>query len=181
MAGYLEAVKAELGATPLWANLTNDTDTTDDWEAYLPHLDGIMNEYFVARWDGIYARPAVWEQQLRQVELVLGQGKQYLIASQGGRDDVDRMRFALASYLLVAGAGATFRYADNTGGEATSPNYYQLWRYPEYDARLGPPTSARYHVGSAWRRDFACGYVTADPVSHIGTIVAITWLRLGCF
>ncbi len=89
------------------------------------------------------------------------------------------MRFALASYLLVAGDGVAFRYGDASGGEAASPGYYQLWRYAEYDARLGAPTGGRYQAGGAWRRDFACGYVTADPVSHVGTIV-VDASRPGC-
>ena len=80
-------------------------------------------------------------------------------------------RIALASHLLVAGYGATIRYGDGTGSENTSPSYYELWRYPEYDARLGGPTGGRYQAGDIWRRDFACGYVTADPASHVGTII----------
>ena len=89
------------------------------------------------------------------------------------------MRLALASYRLVAGYGATFRYGDGTSGENTSPGYYQLWRYSEYDAELGAPRGDRYQAGGLWRRDFACGYVTADPVSHTGTIVAEP-TRPGC-
>ena len=39
-AGFLQAVKAELGAALLWANLTSGADAPSDWDAHPPYLDG---------------------------------------------------------------------------------------------------------------------------------------------
>jgi hypothetical protein len=179
VAGFLQGVRAEIGGALLWANMTSGTDAPDDWDLYAPYLDGFMSEYFVARWSGTYVSPSTWETQLRQAEMASIRGKTFLGIGQGTKYDTNRMRFALASYLLVANNGVAFRYGDASGGEATSPSYYQLWRYPEYEARLGAPMGARYQSGGAWRRDFACGSVTVNPSNQSG-LIAIDSARPGC-
>jgi hypothetical protein len=171
VADYLQTMRAVV-ALPVWGNMTVGTDTATDWDQYALYLDGFMNEYFVARWAGTFASPTIWETQLRQVELMTAQGKGVLAVSQGSQGDTARMRFALASYLLVAADGVYFRYTNDSA-------YYEAWLYSEYQARLGLPTGARYQASGVWRRDFACGYVTANPSTNTGAIVVDT-SRSGC-
>ena len=62
------------------------------------------------------------------------------------------MLYAYASYLLVAAPEVLFRYSSDPLG------YRELWRYPEYDLRLGSPTGLKRRVAQAvWRRDFDNG------------------------
>ena len=166
VAGFLAQARGRLGSAPIWANMTSVNDTANDFDPYLPYLDGVLNEYFVARWFGEFADPTVWEVQLQQAEKALGQGKAFTAVGQGSRTDLERMRFALASYLLVADGESYFRY---TGDADLS--YYEAWLYDDYEAQLGVPLGSRYKTGSQWRRDFACGYVLADPAAHGGRIV----------
>jgi hypothetical protein len=137
-----------------------------------------MNEYFVTRWRGTVVSPTVWEVQLGQAERVLSEGRGLLAVAQGQRDDMARLRFALASFLLIARPGAYFRYAHQDA-------YEQLWLYDDYEIRLGQPRGARYADGAFWRRDFECGQVAVDPAGQLGSISAIPrsrWesLALGC-
>jgi hypothetical protein len=175
VAGLLGAVRKEVGPRPVWANLTNGNDLPTDWDAYLAHLDGIMHEAFVAGWDGDLADPERWETQVQQAEAALDRGKGLVTVSQGPRDDAARMRFALATYLLVAQDRASFRYADGSGGEDTSPDYFKLWDYAEYTLALGPPVGNRHRDGGVWRRDFGCGTVTVDVERQRGTITQTPW------
>jgi hypothetical protein len=65
------------------------------------------------------------------------------------------MRFALASYLMIAGPNTYFRYAN---GE----RYQEAWQYDDFENRLGSPLGPRYQDGELWRRDFACGSVSVE-------------------
>jgi hypothetical protein len=168
----LAALRGQLGNAVLWANLTSGNDTASDWDPYLPYLDGVMEEYFVARWGNTYTSPTMWDIQLRRAETLLSQGKTFIAVGQGGNSDTTRMRFALASYLLVARDQAYFRYAD-------ADLYAQTWVYGDYQTRLGNSMGSRYQAGSLWRRDFACGYVTVDSVNHHGGI-SVDPSRPGC-
>jgi len=170
--GYLSTLRARVGSILIWANTTGAYDTPSDEDAYLPYLDGVMNEYFVDRWGGTYASGSVWESQVRQAEKVLAQDKGFLGVGQGTQTDTTRMRFAFASYLLVSRTGAYFRYADENA-------YEQAWLYSDEQARLGSPLGGRYQSGASWRRDFACGYVTVDVTNKAGTI-ATDPTRPGC-
>ena len=169
--GLLSAVREQVGGT-IWANTVGAYELPSDEDGYLPYLDGVMREYFVDLWNGSYASPTVWEVQLQQAEKLSSQGKAFLGVAQGPRADTSRMRFGVASYLLIADARAFIRYADASA-------YHQAWLYGEYQARLGSPTTARYQAGGLWRRDFACGFVTVDPASRASTI-AVDISRPGC-
>lgn len=93
------------------------------------------------------------------------------MVGQGAQDDTDRMRFSLASYLLVAqgdGTQSTFRYT------RYDTYYEQMWLYPEYDTarQLGAPTGTCSEVSPGlWRRDFQRGYVQVDLSTHQGSLV----------
>jgi hypothetical protein len=169
---YLAALRGQLKDATLWANLTEGRSGTADLDPYLPYLDGVMNEYFVARWSGRYASPRLWETQIQQADKVLGQGKTFIAVAHGPADDESRMRFALASYLLVARDNAYFRYA-------ADEDYERLLMFDDYRVELGRPTGDRYQVGESWRRDFGCGYVQVD-VGHLDGDVELEPERLRC-
>jgi Hypothetical glycosyl hydrolase family 15 len=151
------------GDMQLWANLTEGATTADDWDVYLPQLDGLMDERFATGWNGV-SDPAAWLAQIERMEEVLSQGKAFVGVVQGGQSDEQLQQFGLASYLLAAGDNAYFRYANYD-------SYYDAWLYPNYASRLGAPLRARYQNASgAWRRDFACGSVSVDLSAKVGTI-----------
>jgi hypothetical protein len=170
--GLLAGLRGQVGNSTIWANTVGAYEVPSDEDGYLPYLDGVMREYFVDLWNGSYASPSVWEAQLQQAEKLSSQGKAFVGVAQGPRSDTTRMRFGVASYLLIANARAFIRYADDSA-------YHQAWLYSEYQARLGSPTTARYQTGGIWRRDFACGLVTVDPASRASTIAVDTSLP-GC-
>ena len=133
-------------------------------ERYIKHLDGVMIESFATDWSDGYREHDDWEQQLELAESVLSQGKAVILVSQGDENDLDRQKFAFASYLLVADEHAVFRYAN-------SDSYRNVWLYDDYNLDLGTPTGKRYESKSDWRRDFTNGYVTVNPQEHTAEIV----------
>ena len=133
-------------------------------ERYIKHLDGVMIESFATDWSDGYREHDDWEQQLELAESVLSQGKAVILVSQGDENDLDRQKFAFASYLLVADAHAVFRYAN-------SDSYRKVWLYDDYKLDLGTPTGKRYESKGDWRRDFTNGYVTVNPQEHKAEIV----------
>jgi hypothetical protein len=152
--------------------MTSFNDALGDWDDYLPYVDGVMDEFFIARWSDEYADVKTWEIQLRHMRRLREQGKGFIAVAQGTADwDAQRMRYALASYLLVARGAAYFRYAD-------AQQYEELWRYADYEAHLGRPLNDRYQTSGVWQRDFTCGYVTVDPERKLGTIVLDPWPRV---
>jgi hypothetical protein len=162
--GYFGQMRGALGTTPIWANFTEGDDSADDYAEYLPYVDGVMNEYFITQARGQTVGPNRWLSQIQQAESVLGQGKSFLAVAQGSRTENNRMRFALASYLMIAGPNTYFRYAD---GEL----YEQMWSYGDYEDRVGSPLGSRYRAGNLWRRDFTCGYATVDVERRAGEII----------
>ncbi|MFN0074221.1 MAG: putative glycoside hydrolase [Chloroflexota bacterium] len=161
--GYLETVRTGVPASLLWANLTEGLNQPDEYVPYLPYLDGVMNEYFVTLERGRAVGPNGWAAQLSQADSVTERGKSFLAISQGARNDLNRMRFALASYLMIAGPQTYFRYAD---GE----KYQEAWLFDDYENRLGSPLGRRYQKGELWYRDFTCGTVTVDIDRRAGDI-----------
>jgi len=134
-----------------------------------------MDEAWVGLWRNRYPEPGLWELELQSAERVLSQGKGFLAVAQGERDDLPRMRFALASYLLIAEPGAYFRYGN-------ADTYEEAWIYDDELVQLGAPAGQRYLQDGAWRRDFECGYVSVDPDNRVGLIARIPdrWRHLGC-
>lgn len=150
-------------ARPVWANLIAESAPGSGWDEYLPYLDGVMVEAFATGWLGSVA-PSEWERGLVQAEEVLRHEKGYLAVVQA--KDQTLLPFALASYLLITdGRRAFFRYAER-GDYAIFPHY------PLLDTSLGAPKGPRYRQNDGtWRRDFARGYVIADPVTQQAQIV----------
>ena len=167
--GWLAEARGVLGEYPLWANLIGGGLHADSWDAYAPYLDGAMDESFAVRWIDGWRTPNQWQAQIQRARRWLGMGKGLVAVGQGPRDDAERMRFTLASYLLVAeGTQATFRYT------RFDTYYSQLWLYPEYDTarQLGAPLGACREVSPGiWRRDFERGYVEVDVQGYEGRLV----------
>lgn len=165
---WLKYMRDGLGTgVPLWANMIDGSHTSDEWNSYLPFLDGVLTESFITGWHGLSR-----EQQdgdLAQAEYALAQGKGLFAVSQGTQQDERTQQFALASFLLVAEPDkpAYFRYA-------SAENYVFWWLYNNYNAQLGSPLGPRYKVKSGWRRDFENGYVVVDQIKRTGKIVELS-------
>ena len=156
--GFLEHVRPHI-TKPMWANMMGTVNDGSDWDMFMPYLDGGMNEAYALDWVPGYLKVKYWEGQQEQAEKVLQSGKGFLGVAQGRQDEVERMRFALSSFMLIDQGDAVFRYSL---GDGTS--YRKLWDYPEFDVDLGEPLGPRYRDGeTAWKRDFACGHVRVDP------------------
>ncbi len=153
---FLARIKGEIGK-PVWANMIASDHSGSDWDVFLPFLDGGMNEAFAVGYPPAYRRQSDWEGDATQAESAQAQGKGFLAVSQGTQEDVERMRFSLATWFLIDQGNAHFRYA-------SSKTYRELWDYPELHVDLGEPLGPRYKEGdTVWRRDFSCGTVRVDP------------------
>ena len=167
--GWLAEARQVLGDYPIWANLVGGGLRADAWDPYAPYLDGAMDESFAVRWIDGWRGSDQWQAQIQRAQRWLGMGKGLIAVGQGPKDDAKRMRFTLASYLLVAeGTHATFRYT------RFDTYYSQLWLYPEYETarQLGAPLGACQEVSPGlWRREFERGYVEVDVQGHKGRLV----------
>jgi len=170
MRGYLSNLSSGIRPNSLiWANIIDDYRVSKtDYMSFVEYLDGWLNEAWGVYWSGKYLTTEEWNLHLELAEATLQQGKGAILNGQGSRYDYSRQQFALASYLLVTNnSKAYFRYSDAT-------KYGEWWQYDNYNVTLGAPLGRRYQSGSTWRRDFECGYVTADPTTHVGKIVQNT-------
>lgn len=164
--GFLQRIRKEFPNRPLWGNMVESSVVADEWKPFLPYLDGFQEENFATNWArDVPLNSTQWNVMITRAEQALALGKSVVLYGQGNRDDLERMRFSLASYMLVATADrrATFRYT-HTG------SYEELWWYPEYDMNFGLPLGKRYRQGSLWVRDYQCGRVTVDPDQRVGQI-----------
>ena len=168
MQEWLAGLRGAVGTWPIWANLTGNRDSADAWDAYAPYLDGAMEESFAVRWIEDWLTPAAWDVQQERAARWLGAGKGLVMVGQGPQDDAERLRFTLASYLLVAeGDQAFYRYT------RFDSYYNNLWLYPEFDTArtLGMPSGPRQEIRpGVWRRPFAHGYVEVDTGRHTGRL-----------
>ncbi|MFN0072563.1 MAG: putative glycoside hydrolase [Chloroflexota bacterium] len=159
--GGLAMLRSRLGHLPLWGNVTTAYFRPNEGHQFTPYLDAVMNEYFVGLWRGQLPDPALWEAQLSQAEAIIQAERAFIAVAQGDQNDLGRLQFALASFLLVADERAYFRYTDET-------TYEQGWMYDDYRSGLGAPTGKRYRTEQFWQRDFKCGRVRVDPAGHRG-------------
>lgn len=163
--GWLAYMRQGLGtAVPLWGNLISGQNRPDEWNDYLPYLDGGMNEAFATGYHVL--SPEEHTNDLLQAEYVLAQGKGFY-ANGLERQRVDLQPLALASYLLVMQPDAPIYFRHTRYDES-----YANWRtYPSYNVRLGQPLGPRYPIPNGWRRDFSGGYVTVDQRRRTAQIV----------
>lgn len=164
--GWLAAMRKGLGTSvPLWGNLISGQNRSDEWNDYLPYLDGGMNEAFATGYHVL--SPEEHTNDLLQAEYVLAQGKGFYANGLERQQGVDLQPLALASYLLVMQPGAPIYFRHTRYDES-----YADWRtYPNYDVRLGQPLGPRYPTANGWRRDFSHGYVTVDQRKRTARIV----------
>jgi len=166
--GWLAGLRARLGNWPVWANLVAKDLDADSWDPYLPYLDGAMDESFAVRWVDDRRKAEEWASQIERAERWLAAGKGLVLVGQGPKDEESRMRFTLASYMLVArGDNSFFRYS------RFDSFYFQLWLYSEYDTAraLGAPTGPREEISpGVWRREFEYGYVEVDLAEQTGRL-----------
>ncbi|MBW3592807.1 MAG: putative glycoside hydrolase family 15 protein [Actinobacteria bacterium] len=163
--GFVDEIRAAVTALgfQLWANTGDDPTYASSFHAW-------MHEGFAASWGApgyrTYAPPELIRAIWRRVTSDTKAGKRVVLVGQGGRSQVRRMRFALASYLMVANSRVSFRYSD----AYTAASYRQFWTYPEYRkvARLGRALGDRRHVrGGTWQRRFKCGLVRVNLKTHV--------------
>jgi hypothetical protein len=161
--GYIRKNYFEPRGKPIYGNIVSEGDDPA-WEQYLKYLDGAMIESFATDWSDGYRSKDEWEQQMKQVEKALAQGKTLILVAQGEQDDLQLQNFAFASYLLVNNGKAVFRYTH-------SDSYRQVWLYDNYGLDIGTPLGNRYKENGGWRRDFSNGYVRVNPGKHTAEIV----------
>ncbi len=149
---------------PLYANIPY-LKNADAWFAYLQYLDGAMLESFAADWDHGYLSEEDWLGQLDLAEKTQALGKRIILVTQGSVTDQQRMRYGLASFLLVNQGRANFRYSNDEA-------YRELWWYPQFETDLGQPLGPRYAENDRWRRDFEKGYVLVDPEKYSSEIIS---------
>ena len=148
----------------LYANIPYLKDN-NVWFDYLEFLDGAMLEAFAADWNTGYISVSDWLAQLELAEETQTRGKSILLVTQGPKDDIERMQFGLASFLLINNGNAYFRYSN-------ADNYRELWWYSQYEIDLGQPLGPKYPDGDAWQRDFEFGSVRVSPEDHSAEILA---------
>lgn len=164
--GHVAAIHRAFAAAgrPVWANVIEGGDSVAEIERLAPHLEGAMDESFGTGWDGRPRTGSSWERDLAAVEARTLRGDHSLLVAQGARGDEAALRYAFASYLLVAGPTVSFRYADH----ATA--YAEVWWSDEFDRALGEPLGPRYRAGDGWARDFEGGRITVDPAAGTASI-----------
>lgn len=164
MIGFLKSLAPLREDGLLQGNLINDPLTGSAWDAYLPYVDGVLQESWATGYQPL--TPERWDLNLRQTETAIAQGKDVVMVASGRPNDQRLQQFALGSYLLVTnGNRAYFRYSDDRGQYVTWPQH-QL-----YDIQLGAARGPRYQLEDGrWRRDFERGRVTVDPDARTAAI-----------
>lgn len=150
---------------PLYANLRSMPEENNEvWTAYLHYLDGAMDEFWAIDWGYEYLSPEEWELSMQRAIITQEMQNEFIAVTHGEPDDLERQRFALASFLLITDGTASFRYSNVR--DYASPVIYDNFEYG-----LGAPISLRYREGENWRRDFENGYVTANPTTNEAEII----------
>lgn len=87
----------------------------------------------------------------------------------GKQNDYKKMRFGLASSLMMDNVYFSFDYGDQ--------DHNQIWWYDEYDVDLGEAAGTAsaqnggtQFVSDVWRRDFANGVVLVNPTAQSQTV-----------
>lgn len=159
--GFLRAAKKAAGRRPVWIN-------SDNTRSFVRVVDGHMIENMGASWGDSYMSQSEIQAHWRDIDKNLRARKSVLLIGQGdGRDETDRMRFAHAVYLMVAGPRVSFRFQN-------ADNYRELWDYPDFRLRMGEPSGPRRRVGpSTWVRRFTAGIALANLSSSRSQTVSL--------
>ena len=159
--GFLRAVNRAAGKRPVWIN-------SDNSSTFVRAVDGGMIENMGASWGSSFMSQSEIESRWRDIDGNVAAGKNVLLVGQGdSRDEIDRMRFAHAVYLMVAGPRVSFRFQN-------ADNYREFWDYPEYRLRMGAPTGRRHRIGrSTWLRRFTAGVSVVNLSGSRSQIVSL--------
>jgi hypothetical protein len=147
---------------PIYANVSVYRGDLPVYERYLDFLEGTMDEFWAYPREGFYSARD-WESRLNRMNETLKAGKEVFLVAQGEWENHERMRFGLASYLLIASDQTYFRYT-------RQGSYERSWLYDEYRMPLGEPLGEFRTDGTTWRRDFANGVVSVTPETQSYTI-----------
>ena len=159
--GFLRGVKKALGKRQVWIN-------SDNSSSFVRAVDGGMIENMGASWGSSYMAQSEILARWRDIDRNVRARKSALLIGQGdSRDQVDRMRFAHAVYLMVAGPRVSFRFQN-------ADNYREFWDYPEFRLRMGVPAGRRHRVGrSVWLRRFSAGIAAVNLSSSRSQSVSL--------
>jgi hypothetical protein len=124
-----------------------------------------MVEDFATGWRDLDMSEAERREQLERVRDALARGKQVIGVAQGGRNDIQRLKLALAAYWLLANDHLYFRYCD-----WKEQAYRTIWWYPQYESGPGRPHGQLVQRPAVWKRDFDAGAVTVDLASGNGVV-----------
>lgn len=141
------------------ANLSNARLHDGAWDAYVEHLDGGFDEWWLTFGDQdlLSEYPQGWSRQIAEIAANEAKGKiTWVQPHHSGAEQP--FRYAFASYLLAKGDLAAISEIEETDRyDNASP-----WR-AEYDWDLGAPAAAYFEVASnVFQRDFACGTVLVN-------------------
>ena len=145
----------------VYANIIS-TRERSVWLTYLQYIDGAMIENFAVDWK-ISLSVNEWEEQIQMIQDGQALGKKMILVAQGKKDDIERQKFAFASYLLIADGQAVFRYAHHSA-------YREIWWYETYELELGTAIGPAFRDGKIWKRAFENGIVTVNPVEQTSNI-----------
>lgn len=138
------------------------------YSGFQSYVNGRMYETFPTPWEA----NGSWSGLMTRLEAnrALNQKPQLYIFNSnsnnsGKQNDYKKVRFGLASSLMVDNVYFGYDFGDQ--------NHGQVWWYDEYDAKLGNPSgSATALHGSTpfaldvWRRDYANGLALVNPTNE---------------
>ena len=157
---YLLEKSRELGVKYI---LTNGSSI----ESMQKYINGRMYEDYPTPWEASGAWGAIMT-RLEKIIPLNQEPRMYVFNGNtnntGKKNDFRRMRFGLASSLLVSNVYYSFDYG--------AKDHSQVWWYDEYDTRLGEPlgdaqsltNQPRFREG-VWRRDFTNGIVLLNTTN----------------
>ncbi|MEU7524337.1 putative glycoside hydrolase [Saccharothrix sp. NPDC042600] len=155
------------------ANMSNARLHNGVWNAYMNHLDGGFDEWWLAFGDNdlLPEYPEGWSRQVAEIAANEANGKITWVQGHFTPGNERAFRYALASYFMAAGArsaiseiGTTDAYGDPTTKHAA------------YDWVMGTPSGPYRSVApNVFRRDFGCGVVVvnANPSGSPGVTVQL--------
>ena len=156
------------------ANLSNARLYDGVWDAYTEHLDGGFDEWWLTFGDEnlLSEYPQGWSKQVAQIASNEARGKLTWVLPHFTPGADQPFRYALASYLMAAGGGASIAEVATTDGYGDPTPWH-----PEYDWNLGAATGPYYPVAdTVFRRDFDCGTAVVNA-NRTGT--PATTVQLG--
>jgi len=145
------------------ANMSNARFHDGAWDAYLEHLDGGFDEWWLVFGDDdfLHEYDQGWSRQVAEVASNERRGKITWVQPHFSPGQERPLRYAMAGYFLVTGHRAAI-------AEVAKPDDYgdPNARHPMYDWDLGTAHDAYRSIApNVFRRDFTCGaaVVNANP------------------